>query len=75
METADTPCRALEVQGTGALWAADVRNLRDAGFDLRTIVQRTCHGDGSGDEAGVGAGAARPLVIFSPTSCLVLIRL
>jgi hypothetical protein len=54
METADAPCRALEVQGTGGPWASDPRNLRDAGFGLRTIVQRTCHGDGT--ELGPGWG-------------------
>ena len=50
METADAPFWAPEVQGTGALFASGVRNLRDVGFDLRTIVQRTCHG--AGDRGG-----------------------
>ena len=49
MDTADTPCRAPEVQGTGALFASGEWNLRDAGFGLRTIVQRTCHGAVGGD--------------------------
>lgn len=78
METADTPCWALEVQGTGTLFASGDRNLRDAGFGLRTIVQRMCHGAVGGDgtemrpswdraETGVGAGAARLLVIIWPS--------
>lgn len=72
METADAPCRALEVQGTGAVSASGDSNLRDAGFDLRTIVQRTCHGagDGAGTELGRswdGAGTGWGLVPRVPS--------